>query len=159
MTGKLRTQKYTSTSSFHLSSYLLPARAHTPYNPCLPVTVAFKAKRIYLPLQWGENACSLYLQALQHASAQLRATLQLEHKGVSLPPALPGTLQGHCRGHWQGLPRGSRVLSGSALLLPLHKLPYHPVAAIRYMTQQLTSIQLMNYRKLTTCLKFTAVNL
>lgn len=126
-----------------------------PYSPCLTATVAFKAKRISLALQRGENACSLYLQALQHASALLRATLQLERsrpqRSVTAFSSARDTARG-CRGaleYYQVQP----------CAFPLHKLFYHPVAATRSVTQRLTSIQLMNYRKLTPCLKFTAANL
>lgn len=73
------TQKHTLVNSLHLSNYLLLTRTiYMPYNPCLTVTVAFKVKCVSLALQRRENARSLYLQALQHASAQLKTTLQLE---------------------------------------------------------------------------------
>lgn len=71
-------QKHTLLNSLHLKEIPPAHTHHMPYNPRLAVTVAFKAKCISLVLRCGENACSLYLQALQHASAQLKTTLQLE---------------------------------------------------------------------------------
>lgn len=76
--GRQVTQKHTLMISLHLKQ-ISPARTHhMPYNPRLTVAVASQVKCISLVLQCGENACSLYLQALQHASAQLKTTLQLE---------------------------------------------------------------------------------
>lgn len=117
--------------------------------------------------------CDCSLKVHPSSSPVQRECLQFVPPGITtcLSPAENNTAAGVqpaaeecqcrqlCQGRCQGLPWGSRVLSGSALCLTLHKLFYHPVGATRSMTQRLTSIQLMNYRKLMPCLKFTAVNL
>lgn len=154
--GRQITRTETYLHEFFPPKLVSPAHTHhMPYNPCLPVTVAFKANCISLALQCGKNACSLYLQALQHASAQLKATLQLDRsrpqRSVTASSSARDTARG-CRGSLEC----SQVHPCACLFTSCFNTP---VAATRSMTQRLTSIQYVNYRKLTPCLKFTAVDL